>query len=127
MFERLMQWAEQTATQASLSRRGFLGRLAKGALAAAGTVGGLVGFPAVARAGQKACYVDDDCGFGRFCSKAAYDCEGEGRCVKLRRDLFCLDVYLPVCGCDGRTYSNSCYAFVAGVNVAYEGECGSDR
>ena len=29
----------------------------------------------------------------------------------------------PVCGGDGRTYQNACYARRARVNVAYEGEC----
>ncbi len=36
----------------------------------------------------------------------------------------CFDVWIPVCGIDGQTYSNSCYAEAAGVAVAYEGECG---
>ena len=29
----------------------------------------------------------------------------------------------PVCGGDGRTYKNICYARKARVEVAYEGEC----
>jgi len=35
----------------------------------------------------------------------------------------CADVYIPVCGADGKSYSNECYATRAGVNVAHEGEC----
>ena len=36
----------------------------------------------------------------------------------------CTDEYTPVCGEDGFTYSNRCYAEVfAGIEVAYDGEC----
>ena len=29
----------------------------------------------------------------------------------------------PVCGGDGRTYKNPCYARKARIEIAYEGEC----
>ncbi len=35
----------------------------------------------------------------------------------------CLDVYRPVCGCNGVTYSNACYANIAGVKSYTEGTC----
>lgn len=35
----------------------------------------------------------------------------------------CPTVYTPVCGSNGQTYSNTCYASSAGVSVAYSGVC----
>ncbi|MFA5125779.1 MAG: Kazal-type serine protease inhibitor family protein [archaeon] len=40
--------------------------------------------------------------------------------------IACVAVYDPVCGSDGITYSNSCYAGLAGVSIAYDGECTVD-
>ena len=38
----------------------------------------------------------------------------------------CLDVYDPVCGSNGITYSNACYARRAGVTTYTRGACGQD-
>ncbi len=50
MFEKIGRYAETVATNASLSRRGFLGRVGQAALATAGVLGSLLVLPNKARA-----------------------------------------------------------------------------
>ena len=67
----------------------------------------------------KICTVNEDCASDEYC--AASGCEGPGICRP--RPEFCTMDYRPVCGCDGRTYSNSCSAAQKGVRIAYPGKC----
>jgi Kazal-type serine protease inhibitor domain len=39
------------------------------------------------------------------------------------RPEFCPDIFMPVCGCDNKTYPNACSAARAGFDVAYLGPC----
>ena len=35
----------------------------------------------------------------------------------------CIEIHDPVCGCDGVTYSNYCFAGISGVTSYVAGEC----
>lgn len=45
-------------------------------------------------------------------------CKGEAQ-----KDCVCIQIYKPVCGCDGKTYGNDCVAKCEGVRTWTEGEC----
>jgi hypothetical protein len=90
MFEKIGRYAERVAASAGQSRRGFLGRLGKGAVGLAGVVGGLLLFPreALAFTGCQYCCPDGSevrhncpCGSkssikhnGMICGLCAKDC-----------------------------------------------------
>ena len=42
---------------------------------------------------------------------------------KIDLNAVCIEIYDPVCGCDDKTYPNSCYAESAGITSFTNGEC----
>ncbi len=65
------------------------------------------------------------CTEGSFCDFPAESicgrADGPGVCQP--QPEVCIEIFAPVCGCDGQTYANSCFANAAGVSVETEGEC----
>ncbi len=64
------------------------------------------------------------CGEGDYCSMPEGTCRiADGAGVCRTKPQYCTKDYRPVCGCDGKTYSNACMAAVEGINVLHKGLC----
>ncbi|HXQ15489.1 MAG TPA: hypothetical protein VN814_12780 [Caulobacteraceae bacterium] len=68
------------------------------------------------------------CGPAAYCHVGGLACrsrDGVGVCQA--RPRICPDIWIGVCGCDGRTYANTCQAERAGASVAHPGKCGAPK
>ncbi|HVH47821.1 MAG TPA: Kazal-type serine protease inhibitor family protein [Labilithrix sp.] len=69
------------------------------------------------------------CNPGQYCAWAPGDicgaADAPGKCTY--KPEACIQLYQPVCGCDGKTHGNACQAASAGVSVSSDGPCEGDN
>lgn len=71
--------------------------------------------------------ISASCAADQFCEYATGLCkviEATGVCTS-KRPTVCSEIYQPVCGCDGKTYSSDCMRIASGIAKLSDGACAS--
>lgn len=85
-----------------------------------GTADGSSGGTSATSGASGGCLEDRQCNGFEFCFGSG--CSGPGGCIGLSSGA-CGGELKPVCGCDGRSYTNAGCAAAAGVRTAHDGVC----
>jgi hypothetical protein len=63
------------------------------------------------------------CGHGMWCDPTPGHCRpgARGHCVKVPQ--VCTDIFMPVCGCNGKTFPNDCRRIMDKEAKKHNGQC----